>query len=71
MKGENMTTPTPKPLGRPPTDDERTLQTPLLLTVAEREFVRRLGNGNMSRGARIVIAAAMAAEQEGAQDGNG
>lgn len=66
-----MTTPTPKPLGRPPEDGEPTKQTPLLLTVEERNYIWRLGNGNMSRGARIVIDAAMAAEQEGAQDGNG
>ena len=59
-----------KQLGRPPEEGEPKKATPLMLTAAVRDYFRRVGNGNMSEGARIVAEQAMARDmaQEG---GNG
>jgi hypothetical protein len=54
-----MTTPTPRrPVGRPPQSDVPRKPRPILLSDAEAETARKLGNGSISAGVRAALAIA-------------
>ena len=57
--GTHMTTPpTPRPVGRPPQSDVARKPRPVLLSDAESDIARKLGNGNLSAGVRAALALA-------------